>query len=70
MKNPKYRQLYCNLYAKEIGKLSQGIPGLVEGTSKVFFVENKDFPFNRWRDITYGRIVLDYRPENSDPYCT
>ena len=33
MKNPKYRPLYQNSHAKEIGKLVQGMPGLVEGTN-------------------------------------
>ena len=23
-----------------------------------------------WRDVTYGRVVVDYRPEKSDPYRT
>ena len=38
MNKPKYFPLYCDYYAKEIGRLAQGMPGLVEGTSTVFFI--------------------------------
>ena len=36
MKKPKYRNLYRNSYAKEIGRLEQVIPGLVEGKNTIF----------------------------------
>ena len=36
MKNPKYRNLYGNSYAKEIGRLAQGMPGQVTGTNTIF----------------------------------
>ena len=36
MKNPKYRQLYGKSYAKELGRLAQGMPGQVEGTNTFF----------------------------------
>ena len=37
------------------------MPDLVEGTSNMFFIEKKEIPVNRWRDVTYGRVVVDYR---------
>ena len=61
MKNPKYSPLYQNYYVKEIGRLAQGMSGLVEGTNTVFFIEKKAFPAYRWRDVTYGRIGVDIR---------
>ena len=36
----------------------------------LFFIETADVPTERWKDITYGRVVVDYQPEKSDPYCT
>ena len=62
MKKPKYRQLYRNSYAKEIVQLAQGMTGLVEGTKTMFFIEKKDVPVDRWRDVKYERLVVDYRP--------
>ena len=36
LKNPKYRELYCKSYSKELGWIAQGLPRLVEGTSTIF----------------------------------
>ena len=70
MKHPRYRTLYAQSYAKELGRLAQGIPGVVKGTNTIFFVDKSDVPADRWRDITYGRVVVNYRPEKDDPYRT
>ena len=70
MKKPKYRNLYGNSYAKEIGRLAQVMPGQVTGTNTIFFVYKKDVPADRWRDVTYGRVVVNFRPEKEDPYRT
>ena len=65
MKNPKYRQLYGKSYAKELGYLAQGMPGKVEDTNNIFFINKSDIPINFWKDVTYGRVVVKYFPENS-----
>ena len=70
MKNPKYRQLYGKSYAKELGYLAQGMPGKVEDTNNIFFINKSDIPINFWKDVTYGRVVVNYRPEKLDPYLT
>ena len=36
----------------------------------MFFIEKQDIPVNRWKDITYGRVVVDYHPDKSDTYRT
>ena len=70
MNNPKYCPLYQNFYAKEIGKLAQGMPGLVESTNTMFFIQKKAVPTDKWRDVTCGRILVDYRQDKTNPYCT
>ena len=47
MKKPKYRNLCGNSYAKEIGRLAQGMPGQVTGNNTIFFINNKDVPADR-----------------------
>ena len=42
--NPKYRPLYQNSYVKEIRRLAQGMPGLVEGTNTIFFIKKTAVP--------------------------
>ena len=51
-------------------RLSQGIPGQVKGTNTIFFIDKSNVLANRWKGITYGRIVVSYRPEKDDPYRT
>ena len=34
------------------------------------FIKKIDVPIGRWRDVTYGKVVVDYRREKSNPYCT
>ena len=36
----------------------------------MFFIEKTAVPADRWRDVTYGQIVVDYRPEKTDTYRT
>ena len=70
MRKPKYRQIYRNSYPKEIGRLAQGMPCIVEGTNTMSFIDKQDIPVNRWKDVTYGRVVVEYCPDKSDPYRT
>ena len=42
----------------------------MEGTNTMFFIKKTSVPANRWRNVTYGKIVVDYKPENTNPYCT
>ena len=34
------------------------------------FIDNKYIPVNRVRDVTYGRVGVEYCTEKSDPYRT
>ena len=67
MKTPKYRELYEKEYAKELGRLAQGTLGLTGGTKKICFINKGEVPPDRWQDVTYGRILVNYRPEKYDP---
>jgi hypothetical protein len=66
-KIPKYRQKWTNAFGKEIGRLAQGIDGIVEGTNTIFFVDYDEIPEDRKKDVTYARICVNYRPEKADP---
>ena len=59
MKSPKYSNLYKNSYSKELGQLAQSIRDIVKGTNTIFFINQADVPTERWKDITYGRVVVD-----------
>eukprot|EP00804_Cyclotella_cryptica_P026916 CCRYP_014749-RA/>CCRYP_014749-RA protein AED:0.26 eAED:0.26 QI:0/0/0/1/0/0/2/0/1022 len=68
IKNPKYCTIWKNAYGKELGRLAQGIPGTVKGTNTIVFIVYNEIPPQRRKDVTYGRIVANYRPEKEDPY--
>ena len=70
IRNPKYRQLCGQSYRKESGRLAQGISLQVTVTNTIFFVFKVNVPANRWKDVTYGRIVVSYQLEKDDPYRT
>ena len=62
MKNPKYCQLYVTSYSKELGRLAQGMPGKAEVTKTIYFIDKSDVTAERWKDVTYVRVVVSYRP--------
>eukprot|EP00804_Cyclotella_cryptica_P029413 CCRYP_013352-RA/>CCRYP_013352-RA protein AED:0.16 eAED:0.24 QI:0/0/0/1/0.2/0.16/6/0/1158 len=68
IKNPKYSTIWKNAYGKELGRLAQGIPGTVKGTNTIVFIAYNEIPPQRRKDVTYGCIVANYRPEKDDPY--
>ena len=41
--------------------------GRVKGTNTIFFISKEDLPASRWKDVTYGHTVVNYRPEKNDP---
>ena len=39
---------------------------MLKGTNIILFISKEDLPAARWKDVTYGCIVVNYRPEKSD----
>eukprot|EP00804_Cyclotella_cryptica_P016108 CCRYP_004214-RA/>CCRYP_004214-RA protein AED:0.22 eAED:0.20 QI:0/0/0/1/0/0.66/3/0/877 len=66
--NQAYCTIWKNAYGKELGRLAQGIPGTVKGTNTIVFIAYNEIPPQRRKDVTYGRIVANHRPEKEDPY--
>ena len=50
-----------------MGRLAQGLPRIVEGTDTLNFIFKHEIPSDRFKDVTYARIVCNYIPENKDP---
>ena len=65
--DPNYRKIWKPAYGKEVGRLAQGVPGIVDGTNTFIFLYKNEVPADRWKDVTYGRICANYCPEKSDP---
>ena len=66
-KSPESKLIWDTSYANELGRLSQGIRN-IKGTDCIKFIKNSEVP--RGRKVTYGKLVVDYRPTKSDPNRT
>ena len=59
--SPRYRDMWGKLFGNEIGRLAQGMPGRVDGTNTLFFIDEEKIPRDRRKDVTYRRVVCDVR---------
>ena len=63
MKQDKYREVWVTSFANELGRLAQGIRD-VKGTNTIHFIPHNSVPPGL--TITYGRIVVYYRPQKQE----
>jgi hypothetical protein len=65
---PEYSEVWGKANAKEVGRLAQGLDGVVKGTDTFFFKAYEEIPKERRKDVTYARICCNFRPEKEDPH--
>jgi hypothetical protein len=63
MKDPCLQPLWTRGFGNECGRLFQGIRD-IPGTDTCFFIKLKNIPNDR--NITYGKIVCDYKPHKKE----
>ena len=66
IKRPKYKDEWGYSFGNEIGRLAQGMPGRNNGTNTLFFIHKSEVPSDRWKDMTYGKIVCNVRPQKAE----
>ena len=66
----EYREVWKQSLSKELDQLAQGRAQLAPGTNTLFFRKYQDIPAGRRKDVTYGRVVVDYRMQKEDPNRT
>jgi hypothetical protein len=59
MKYPDIKPIWKRGFGNEVDRLFQGIHN-IQGKNTYFFVELRNIPKDR--QITYGKIVCDYKP--------
>ena len=62
IQHPKHKQVWSKSMSNELGRLTQG-NGRVGGTNTMYFIPYEDIPHDRRKDVTYARIVVDYRQQ-------
>jgi hypothetical protein len=63
MKDPRLQPLWKRGFGNEVGRLFQGIHD-IPGTDTCFFIKLTNIP--KYRQITYGKIVCDYKPHKKE----
>jgi hypothetical protein len=63
MKDPRLQPLWQRGFGNECGRLFQGIRD-IPGTDTCFFIKLTNIPTDR--NITYGKIVCDYKPHKKE----
>ena len=66
MKNDKYKEDWGHSFENEIGRLCQGMPGRNDGTNTMFFINKEEVPSDRRKDVTYGKINVNVRPQKEE----
>jgi hypothetical protein len=64
IKREKYRITWTRSFANELDRLAQGKLNRVQKTDTIFFIPYEDVSSDR--TITYGRIVVDIRPQKEE----
>jgi hypothetical protein len=68
IRNAKTRDVWSKSMTKELARLAQGLDGITKGTNTVFYLDPDDIhAIPKDRTVTYARIVVDYRPQKTDP---
>jgi hypothetical protein len=70
LKSPKHCKAWTTSFANELGWLAQGVGGRQQGTNTVYYIRHDQVPEDRRKDVTYGRICVDYRPQKEEPNRT
>ena len=69
MKNPKYKEIWGKSFGNEVGRLAQGMPGRIskeKATNTMFFIAQNDIRPDRRKDVTYARVVCNYRDQKKE----
>ncbi len=59
--------MWTKVMSKELHGLAQGWPGITKGTNTIFYLSHAEIlSIPKDRAVTYGRIVIDHRPQKED----
>eukprot|EP00804_Cyclotella_cryptica_P031011 CCRYP_013601-RB/>CCRYP_013601-RB protein AED:0.37 eAED:0.20 QI:0/-1/0/1/-1/1/1/0/551 len=73
IKHPKYQEIWSSSYAKELGRLCQGLQSSnptappIDGTNTFHVINFADIPPDRLKEVCYSKVVCKVRPDKSDP---
>ena len=69
-KNADTRKIWSTSAANEFGRLAQGIGGRIKGTNTIYFINKREIPKDRIRDVTYVKFICEEKPNKEEKYRT
>ena len=70
MQSQKHKETWSKLSAIKFGRLANGVGGCIKGTNTIKFINKRNIPSKRMKDVTYGKFVCTIRPEKKETYRT
>ena len=63
IKLDKHKKTWVKYFANDMGCLTKGVGYIVKGVDAIFSLVHDKISTDRRKDVTYGQIVYNYRPE-------
>ena len=70
MQSAHHKEVWSKSSANEFGQLANGVGGRIKGTNTIKFIQKRDVPHERRKDITYGQFVCTIQPEKTEQHRT
>ena len=70
MQGQKHKEIWSKFSANEFGRLANDVGGRIKGTNTIKFINKRDIPSKRMKDVTYGKFVCLIRPKKKETHCT
>ena len=67
IKRPELKERWSTSLTNELGRLAQGIQD-ISGTNPITFIKKSNIPVVRRKEVTYGRLVVGYKPDETEKY--
>ena len=70
IRQPDAKQFWTHSFTNELGRLAQGVNNSGDGTTTIQFIPYDSIPNDWHAHVTYGRIVVEYKPHNTEKHHT
>ena len=70
IQSKKHKEVWSKSSANEFGRLANGVGGRVKGTNTIKFIQKRDTPHDRRKDVTYGQFVCTIQPKKAEQHRT
>jgi hypothetical protein len=66
LNHPKYKKDWNISAANEFGRLAQGVGNRITGSDTIRFIPLSKIPYNRLKNVTYGKFVCELKPNKKE----